>query len=573
MVSKIRQWYSQFSAHERLLVWILTTTLTAGLFLMLGSLQTHVSTTVPQSGGNYTEGVVGFARYVNPVLANTAPDNDMTDLIYSGLTKRSSNGDIEPDLAVGFSANSDQTAYTFNLNPDATFHDGHPVRAEDVVFTIESIKDPAINSPKQAQWQEVEVTATDSTTVTFTTDEPFADLPTNATVGILPKHLWDEESSRSFAFSRLNTEPIGSGPYKIQQVTENNSGTPSVYELKAFKGYTQNKPYISDLTLRFYPDNQSLRSAYENGLIDGMSGVDPAYASRLKAEGARVESHQFNRIFSVFFNQNNNKVLADENVRSALAAAIPKQEIIESALAGFGSSVSGPLPPNLVSTKSNSTSTTTSDSDSESTSTSSPQGILADAGWVQNEGTLTKDQQQLSITLTTADIPLLRKTSNIIESSWEKLGVAVSTQTLQPNELSREVIRPRNYDALLFGQSFTSIRDLYSFWHSSRQEDPGLNLAQYANTNVDENLQALRRATSSDEITRLQNDIISTIQSEQPAAFLFSPSFLYVLPKKLQNVELPPVTNPADRFSQISNWYTETDRLWNVFVGNQNQQR
>jgi len=573
MVSYIRQWYNKFSAHERLLVWIFTITLVSGLFLMLGSLQRQVSTAIPQSGGAYTEGVVGFARYVNPVLANTASDNDVTKLIYSGLTKRSSDGSIEPDLATDYSVNSNQTEYTFNINPEATFHDGHPVRAEDVVFTVESIKDPTINSPKQARWQEVTATAEDSTTVTFSTDKSFADLPTNATVGILPKHLWDEESSRSFAFSQLNTKPVGSGPYKIERVARNNSGTPSAYELKAFPDYTQNEPYLSDLTLRFYPDNQSRRQAFENGQIDGMYGVDPAYANKLKADGARVESHQFNRIFSVFFNQNNNEVLADENVRTALAEAIPKQEIIDSALAGFGSSATGPLPPNLVSHSSSSVNTTSSESNPTNSGTSSPKELLADAGWERSDGTLTKDQKQLSITLTTADIPMLRKTGNIIKSRWEDLGVVVSVEVLPANELSRQVIRPRDYDTLLFGQSFASIRDLYSFWHSSRQEDPGLNLAQYANSDVDEGLQALREATSSSEITRLQNEITDTIKSEQPAAWLFSPSFLYVLPEGLQNVTLPPITNPADRFSQVGSWYTETDRLWNVFVGEKNQQK
>jgi len=562
MASQLEQWYTQFNPHEKVLVAIIGSILAFSSATLAASLQAQTSQTLPQSGGAYTEGIVGFPRYVNPILANTSPDRDVTSLIFSGLTKRDHNGDIVPDLATDYTASDNQTKYTFHIDPDATFHDGHPVRAEDVVFTIEAIKDPNINGPKRAQWQDVSVTAVNDTTVRFTTDKPFANLPANATVGILPKHIWQKESSRSFAFSPLNTKPIGAGPYKVKNLAKNPNGTPSAYTLVPHDGYPKDTPYINSFRLRFYPDNQSRRTAYDNGEIDGMHGIDPAYAQKLQQNKAPVTTHQFNRVFSVFFNQNNNQALTDTSVRKALADAVPKQEIVNSALSGFGQTVSGPLPPAL-------TATTTINTKPDNASTTPPGQKLHAAGWTINDSVRTKDGETLSVTLKTVAIPSLEKAANLIQSRWDNIGVKVTTQTLAPSELTRQVVRPRNYDALLFGQSVGNLRDLYSFWHSSRQDDPGLNLAQYANTDIDQALKKLRQASSSKQVTKLRNDIVETVTAEQPAAFVFSPSFIYVLPESLKNTNLPPITQADDRFANISDWYTETKTLWNTFVDKQ----
>jgi peptide/nickel transport system substrate-binding protein len=245
-----------------------------------------------------------------------------------------------------------------------------------------------------------------------------------------------------------------------------------------------------------------------------------------------------------------------------LADAVPKQEIINSALSGFGQTVSGPLPPAL-------TATTTINTKPDNASTTPPGQKLHAAGWTINDSVRTKDGETLSVTLKTVAIPSLEKAANLIQSRWEDIGVKVTTQTLPPNELTRQVLRPRDYEALLFGQSVGNLRDLYSFWHSSRQDDPGLNLAQYANTDVDQALETLRQATSSDRIANLRDEIISTITAEQPAAFVFSPSFIYVQPETVENTNLPPITQAADRFANISDWYTETKTLWNTFVDKQ----
>lgn len=553
-ITELRQVVKSLQPHERVLVWLLSLGLIVGAVGLVGNLQAQVSTEVPVHGGTYREGIVGFARYVNPVLANTNPDQSLSQLVYAGLMKRSVDGKLVPDLAVDMTAGSNQQTYTFRLNPNATFHDGHPVRAEDVVFTINAIKNPDNNSPKRAQWQNVSVTATDDTTVRFELPESYAGLPANATVGILPKHRWQNTGGRSFAFSQLNTDPIGAGPYQVKRVERNPNGVPTRYMLESFDAYTGSQPHIENLAIVSFPDRQSRRQAYENDQIDGMPNVDPAYAKQLQDGQSRVSTHQFNRVFSLFYNENQNEALVDSGVRKALSESISKNEIINSAVAGFGQAVDSPLPPSL-SPQSTATSTQ-----------ASPSELLDDAGWTLTDGKRQQDEQALTITLTTADIPSLRKTANIIANDWRNLGLTVQVNALPPAQLSQSVVRPRDFEALLFGQSVPSRRDLYSFWHSSRQEDPGLNFAQYTNSTADGSLEALRSATTTQEIDELTNNFLTEINQDEPAAFVFSPSFIYVLPETLGNVSIPPITQPADRFAIINDWYTDTEMLWNFFV-------
>ncbi len=553
--TKLRRLFASFRPHERALVWLLLIGLIVGAVGLLADLQKSVSTEVPVQGGTYTEGIIGFPRYVNPVLANTNPDKDLTQLVYAGLMQRSATGEIVPELATDMSVSSDQTTYTFHIDPTAEFHDGHPVRAEDVTFTIKAIQNSQINSPKQAQWQNVSVSAVNDTTVRFELPESFAGLPANATVGILPKHLWQDESGQSFPFSELNTRPVGAGPYEVASVERNADGVPTRFRLKSFSEYVDGQPHITDLIIRSFADSQRRRTAYENDEIDGMPSVDPAYAKRLSDQNHRVTTNQFNRVFSVFYNDNQNEALVELPVREALSDSISKEAIINTAVAGFGQTVDGPLPPSLTSNQQQASSTETA-----------PEDLLAEAGWELTDGKRMQDEEALTITLTTADIPSLRKTANLIAERWRELGITVNVQTLSTAELTQNVIRPRDFEALLFGQSVSSRRDLFSFWHSSRQEDPGLNFAQYANSTADNNLEDLRSATSSQQVANLTDSFLTEVKQDQPATFVFSPSFIYVLPDTLGNVAVPPITQPADRFATINDWYTDTDRLWNIFI-------
>ena len=122
-------------------------------------------------------------------------------------------------------------------------------------------------------------------------------------------------------------------------------------------------------------------------------------------------------------------------------------------------------------------------------------------------------------------------------------------------------IRPREYEALLFGQMLGIDPDPFAFWHSSQTRDPGMNLALYNNPDVDKILEKIRQemdpASRLDYYKKFQQDVANDV----PAAFLYSPNYLYVTSKKVQGVDINAVTTPDRRFSNVAKWFVNTKRV------------
>jgi peptide/nickel transport system substrate-binding protein len=192
---------------------------------------------VPISGGSLSEGVIGSARFINPILAISDSDRDLTTLIYSGLMRSMPDGSIIPDLAESYQISDDGKTYTFILKDDLTFHDGTSVTTDDIEFTIAKIQENAIKSPKRPNWDGVIIEKINSKEIKFHLRQPYAPFLENTTVGIVPKYLWKDVQADEFPLSLFNFEPIGSGPYKIDSIQRNKSGLPQTYSLAPFKNF------------------------------------------------------------------------------------------------------------------------------------------------------------------------------------------------------------------------------------------------------------------------------------------------------------------------------------------------
>ena len=160
-------------------------------------------------------------------------------LAYSGLMRATPEGGLIPDLAERVEISEDGTIYTFTLRPALTFHDDAPLTSADVLFTIARAQDPEIKSARRADWEGVSAVAPDPRTVVFTLPHAYAPFLENATLGILPKRLWESVSAEEFPFSPLNTRPVGSGPYKVAGFDENATGAATRYSLSSFDAFAR----------------------------------------------------------------------------------------------------------------------------------------------------------------------------------------------------------------------------------------------------------------------------------------------------------------------------------------------
>lgn len=506
---------------------------------------------VPTRGGSLTEGIVGSPRYINPILAISDADRDLVKLTFAGLMGPGRDGTLVPILAEKYEVSEDGTVYTFTLRENAVFSDGSPVTAEDVVFTVEKAKDPGLKSPEFANWSGIEVAAVDARTVRFTLPRPYAPFLEETALGIIPAHLWKNVTNEEFPFSPLMISPVGAGPYKVSDVRRAKDGTISSMTLTSFKNYAVGEPYLRQITAIFYDEADDLESGFAKGEVESAYGV--AVAGALQAPYART--------FGVFFNPSVNPLFENRSVREALSVAINRTELVDEVMGGYATALMGPLPPG--------SGALNAEVPVYENPTSAAADILTKAGWsYSEEERVWKDKAgtELRVNLRTSNVPELRLVAQQVQKDWAALGVPTSLELFEAGDLTKNVIRPRKYEALLFGMVIGRDLDLYAFWHSGRRNDPGLNIAGYANTQVDRLLERFR--TTQDEAARLQDlaTIEQQIAGDVPAAFTHAPDFVYAVPKGLRGVVLPQIASPADRFATAAYWYRHTQAVWPIFV-------
>lgn len=550
----------RLSPFERLLGVILLVAVVSTGLLLLAKLHAGTLVGIPRSGGTLHESAVGSPRFINPLLAVSDADKDLSVLIYAGLMGRGADGSLEPALAESFSVSEDKTVYTFTLRADATFHDGMPVRADDVVYTISQVQNPDIKSARFANWDGVLVEKVDDRTVRFTLPAPFAPFLDNTTLGILPLHLWESTTAEEFTFSRYNTEPVGAGPYKIDSIKLDKQGIPSSYTLTHFTDYVRGRPHIEEIIFSLFRNETDRIAAFEDGQIDTLYGVDPATVASLAENPKRtIQTYTapLQRIFAVFLNHNRAEFFLRDEVREALNVTLPREDIVRTILSGFGHPIDSPFPHGVLHASSTIPTATIAEA----------REILEGGGWeTDEEGVYVRETDdattRLAFSLSVPNAPAVLDAAERIREEWVALGADVELKVFEPTDLTQNIIRPRRYEALLFGEILGPERDLYAFWHSSQRNDPGLNIAQYANIEADKLLEDARAELDPDARQELFLKLDELIREDHPALFLYTPDFIYLLPDTVQNVTLASVTEPHDRFNTIHTWYIETDNVW-----------
>ncbi len=527
------------------------------LLIWLATFYLNLTKPVAKFGGEYVEGAVGQPFYVNPLLSQTSEaDSDLTQLIYSGLFKYDNSGSAVVDLAESYAVSQDQREYTVNLRKNAFWQDGKAITSDDIFFTFNILQDPAYKSPLRQSWQGVDVKVVDNYTVIFILKNPYVGFLENLTVGILPKHIWENIAPEKFALADYNLHPIGSGPFMFVDFQKDSQGSILTYHLKAFKDFYTGSPYISNFTFNFYPDDDALIAAYNKKEVMGMSSIAPEKVTAIKnVKSTDIHELIIPRYFSVFLNQTKSLVLADDNVRAALNLSVDRKEIIEKVLHGKGDALSSPFFPQMKSYDRQAQVSKDLDRANK---------ILEDNGWKKEAGSdiRKKNGTALEFELVTTDWPELSQTTDLLAKQWQKIGVKLNVKILAMSDLQQNYIRTREYDSLLFGQAITFNPDLYSFWHSSQKRDPGLNLSLFDNSDADKILEGVRQQPDESKRIEAFKSFQEILAKEAPAIFLYGPYYLYPTSTAVHGMTIQNINDPASRFIDVNKWYVKTRRVF-----------
>ncbi|HYU64738.1 MAG TPA: ABC transporter substrate-binding protein, partial [Candidatus Paceibacterota bacterium] len=401
--SRLRLLPKVFSTRERYLIFSLIIIIGVSIISIPVTAFYHFTLARPDYGGSITEGILGEPHLINPLLAQTNDaDRDLTALIYSGLLKYNESGKLIPDLAKSYEISSDGLTYTVYLRENAKWHDGAKVTADDILFTIQTAQNPDYVSFQRISWQGIEVEKVNDFTIRFRLKNKYAQFLNNLTMDIIPQHLWQDVKPGNFSLSELNLKPIGSGPFKFEKLKKDKLGRIVSYELKSNKYYHLGKPYLDSIELKLYDSEDEIIQAYNKNEIENLGFISAQNIDKVKFKN-RLTIHKIKlpRYFGVFYNQSQSKVLADKNIRLALAYATDRNLILQRILDGNGTIVNSPMIPGIIDIN---PLVKSYDYD-----LGQAKRILATTGWGNPDanGILARGKDRLTIKLTTSTWPEL----------------------------------------------------------------------------------------------------------------------------------------------------------------------
>lgn len=534
------------------------------LFSQQPSLQAIEVIPEPAEGGVYAEALVGSPSRFNPLLDIYNPvDRDVDQLLFSSLIKFDDRGIAQPDLAESWGISRDGTVYNFALRPDAVWHDGQAFTSEDVIFTIELMRDENFPTPEDVReiWENVEVRQLDEKTVQFRLPEPYAPFLDLLTFGVLPAHLLADLTPQEVIDAPFNLNPIGTGPFKFENLIIEDGQIKGIV-LKAFEDFYAERAFLDEFVFRYYPDASSALDAYEAGDVLGIGQVPLEELDRaLAIPDLGLYSGRLPELSLVLLNLDNESVpfFQEIEVRRALYTALNRQYMIDTTMDGQAILATGPIYPGTWAYYDGLVPVPFRPEEAINILRNAGYTIPATGGSVRE-----KDGVPLSFELVHPDTEFHSQLAEMIRSSWEGIGVEVALKAVSYDELVDNYLEPRDYEGALVDitNANSPDPDPYPFWHQAQTPD-GQNYSNWDDRNASEYLEAARVSVEHGERLRLYQNFQVRFNQELPALLLFYPVYTFGVDTQVQGVRTGPLFDMSDRFSHVTEWYLFVDQTTN----------
>ncbi len=488
----------------------------------------------PKVGGTITYGMTGDPVIFNPILYTDTPSGFVISRVYSGLVRANENLEMVGDIAKSWEFSDDGLVWTFYLRDDVVFHDGTPLTSEDVKYTYEAILHPDYTGIRATNFKAVDhIEAPDPYTVVFYLKEPFAPMLTYLTYGILPKHIFEQTSIRDMKENPANFEPIGSGPYKF---VDWQRGQHII--LEAFDDYYGEGPYIQQVIVKFYQDEQVMLAALERGDIDYMGSLPPDDIDRVKAEYSdRLDFVEFpTNGYTYIGLKQTHPILSDVRVRKALMYGLNRKAIVDDILQGYGTIMNSNIPP--VSWAYAEGELETYDYNPEKA-----KQLLEEAGWVEGpDGIRVKDGKRLSFSLLTdSGSKMYESIVMLVQEDWEKIGVELKPEFLEWSVLCSQYLDVAKFESYMLGWSLGLDPDFYLFFHTEAGVDEegnlvGFNDVEFSDPELDRLLEEGRRVMDQEERKRIYFEAQKIVNDQLPYVFLYTRNNVAAIDKRIKGV-------------------------------------
>lgn len=510
----------------------------------------------PAVGGEINLRLDKDADNFNPILSSTSYGSEIYQHVYDSLFEFNEKWEPTPRVAEKWSWSADSMTFTVKIREGIKFTDGGDLTAEDVVFTLMSIKDPGYTGPRASSMTDIEsVTAPDKYTVEFKLKKPFAPIFTNINYGILQKKLFEGTSVADMANHKVTMNPVGSGPYILKEYVRGQYAilerNPNWFRSAELGG----APFIQTIRYKVIPDDQTGLAAFENGEIDWAQPT-PEEVSRIEKEYAgKVVPVDYERNGWGYMSFNTTRApLDDKRVRQALVYGLDRQSIIDGVMDGRAVIPSGPIPPVSWAFDS-SLKPTAYDKDKA-------KKLLEEAGYKMGaNGMFEKNGQPLKLTFYgSSGSTLIEGLATMARKNWKDIGVELDVQLMDFNAMTDNYLKPGNFDVSFAGFSLGLDPDsLYGIFHGSlatpnaKGEVSSFNKMRYVNPELDKLLEAGRAEGDPAKRKTIYSKAQQIIVDDAPVLLVYANLYNQFHSPKLKGVINFPGSGATT--SKLFRWY------------------
>jgi len=467
---------------------------------------------IPAPGGTLVEGIVGFPQRLNPLFSGqNEVDADLTPLIFRGVMKYDENQELVPDLAENVERSDDGKTYTLTLG-DHKWHDGQPVTANDVAFTIKLAQSEDYHGTWSGSFTGVEVSINNEKSLTLELKDAYAPFDQNLTMGILPSHLLSGKSITQIASDPFNLEPIGNGKLEFESILTN----PETDTIETLS-FQLHDGYIKQIQFNFYPSLDDAMTDFKLGKIHALGTTyDPEIKLLDDFDKQQREGVLKGQTYGLYFNLASDSV-KDIKVRKALSHSLPKEQILNKVLSNHYDQMNGVY-------------------SKDHWATSDSYDVFAyNEAEAKNIWDETEDRPS-TITLLVPDKPIHKATADQIAASWQKRGIEVSVMVKSGSEIADLVESGSGFDVVLIGEKFRPDPDRYNNWHSTQSPPIGLNISRLSNDRVDKALEDARTTFDENERKVKYATFQDYLAREAAVLWLYQPHYLYMTHYKVYGI-------------------------------------
>ncbi len=505
------------------------------------------------NGGTYSEGIVGEVKNLNPLFASSDPEKSFAKLAFVSLYDVDTSGKINTELADSFSTDNNFRDFNLKIRQDAEWSDGKKITADDVIFTVNLLKNKLVNSSRYESWTKVKTSKINDYEIRF-------EMPTTSKLvlytldfPILPVHILGEVDPSKLRENSFSQNPITSGEFKFKSVGSSNGKT--TISLAKNEKYFAGTPKLDYFEIVAYTKKQQLIEALLKGEVAASPSAElndlPGYERTKLAE----KSSKINSGIYAFLN-NSSAILKDKAVRQSIQKGVDVTKIRSKMssvsridLPIINDGIKSDLP------------------EAPKTNKDEAEKMLDSAGWKKQNKTRFKNGQEMKITLATISDPNLERASKELKNQLENLGfsveMTVSDKDDKTGSFIQSIIQPRAYDILLYRIDFGVDTDIYAFWHSSQATSKGLNFANYSDAVSDDLLLNSRNAASDSEKNDQLVLFLKRWLSQAPAIGIAQAHSNYVYRKSIKTYSSNnSLVDALSRYSDARYWQIEKANLY-----------